>query len=896
MLMLEDDQYAPGTIHDGTEYTSSIVLPTQSPKRKKSLRRGYSRFAVARRRFANVVIMLAIMVISGVATTAPAQAGWVDDAIDKFCPAAVEYNTAESNPLGLLNTQDSKNFNDAPHTAYEKYGFSGANFSYHYGDKDADEGSPLAREGDCFQFTKRFQAGVANLVFLAPKTVIAVGNAVYGAAFGVGENLEMRFIPLIVDVTKALKESFYLPFLTLALMLASIYLAWVGLVKRAYADWLSKFICMVTVMILGFFLMAQPQHVPEFAMKTVNLTTTFIQNSVSKVSSNSLDKDNICWLPPQFAGHTGSSTGSGGALVAGVPVSVPPYSNAERNIRVVQCNMWMVFILTPWTTGQFGVEYGSEALETPASPVKIGDRDVAGNLALRQLDAQSVDNSVTSAKADAIAAKATAWDGVKNEVAQTALVSTWKGESGWGRLGVAMLSLIGAVGAVLLLIVLSLDMLKAKFIFLTMLLFMPIFLLFGINPGWGKRQMLKYFSSLLAQVVRMVMAALMLGVIVLVFHAMLSSVSEDGSFVTTAIVMLVVSIGGLSYRKTLLDSADDFRFGGDSGGFQTPPALKKAGGLLAGVAGGLVGGTGGAVAAAKAGGTGAGVRAVAKSGVAGAQRGAYAPGVVSRALGGTRAGAGAARQEAGAARGKRSAREQAAEQKATAAAREADPAQYVKEQQETDRLIKEARQYEGDPTYAKKFEVKYGMSPQAYTEDHPLTSSEKREEQRAKEAREYEENKENPEYMERLQAKHGGKIPTYLSDEATRKRYAKKGTSTPRPKDRESDDASTSQKKAEQTETPAQQPKPSNFKPSGSARPYREKETDSTPRPQRSEQTAPSMKKTSAPSSSTHVKEATEPVPAPRDASESAPRTRPTMPTPQQSDRTRGGLPPRTQG
>lgn len=764
-----------GSVYDGITYTSTVVLPKKDAKPSRSLHKGYSPLRRARRAVANSLIVVTIVVmglLGGGGTAQIASANWFEDALKSVvCGPEAYFNEPEmytSGPTGLgfspsryigkikdLFNRGDPEFNKAPRTAYEKYGMSGATWTVYrghekedvlkesgnYGGLSGEAKDRLHKDPTCVPFIEVLSTFAANQMFNVSKMLTAIGTATYSAAYDA--KIMDDFTTAIAGVIEGsngnngLRNALYLEFLGLMLMLGALYLAWVGLVKRQSSTAGSAALWMVGSVIVGSLIIYNPTIIPRAANATVDAVTGAIMTGTTglAVPNGQSEKDSLCYLPTSAE------------------------SDSQKRItRIVECSLWSAFIYTPWVSGQFGTSPSqdlSAGLNTP-EPVQIGSgKTISNNWALYQLEQQSLDlHSLATKRGSMISSKQNNWGHVRDHMAQNQpeLWESWSGREEGARLGVSALAAVASIGGLAVIVTLSVLMIVYQ-IGLALLMFVaPLFLLVGAHPGFGRGIALRWAEMLAEIVAKRIFLAALLGVMVAFYTIVLGGANTQNAnyeYGVSMIMVIALSIAGLAYRKTLMEAFTNIRFGGTQSGIErNPQSMRQTGSIIAGAATGLVtGGVGAAKVAAAAGGGGAGVaaavRTMAKSGMEGAQRGAYAMSPRAAVAGSVRAGSRTAKAEVAAIQGKK---------RAEAEARE----RMLEEAYSENARLDAARAAERDPsTYVRQREAE--------------------QRQRAQEVNEFLKHRNDPEYMERLTAKHGGKLPSYLTkaaEEASRPRTA----------------------------------------------------------------------------------------------------------------------------
>lgn len=650
-------------------YDITVVSPdgsTSGQETKRISRKGYSSVKNIGTKVGAALIALLIaglMLLGNISAAPSAHAGdWgpMNGFRDVMCGTA--YFNAKPDDRGLgANTADPKLMNTATTklTAYEKYGMAGMTWTVWLG---AENHGQITGDGDvagkqiaamagganldnwatgdakadssfynttseCAPIGDTGPTAVGNFLLSVTSWIVNISNLLFQTATETSSSVLQTLTPTIIAIVDHLKDALYLEFLAPVLMMGALYLGWKGLVKRSSTEAGSAAIWMLGATVAGFAVLANPMFLPSVVntvVSTVSETTiaaitqvALAGNHTSGVTSSNAT---LCTLDGNN-GKTQTADSTGKVTV----VDFNKSQNAARtSVRQIQCTMWYSFMYTPWVIGQFGVSpsatdtsaltdgYPNKTGSTnPISPVPsvipLGNGSTPGNWAIYQLDSK-VNYPGSDKKAQG--------QGMLNVAASQMYKpnanGTWKGTSSMNRVTTATLAMISALGAGAMIAVISMSMIVLQIGLVILTLFSAMFLLIGVHPGFGRRIALGWLESMAGLAMKRIVLSVLLAVM-LVFYSAVLSASASIDWLISMIMVIAVSIGGISYKDQLTTMFSRISLGGNGGLSEQAlggPLLqrmgmnagKKAAGLAAGAA------TGGASMAMAGAAAGAGAR------------------------------------------------------------------------------------------------------------------------------------------------------------------------------------------------------------------------------------------------------------------------------------------------
>jgi hypothetical protein len=627
---------------------------------KRFSRKGYSHVKNIGTKLGSIfiVLMMTGLVLLGTLSAAPsakADTSWApfDGLRDTLCGMA--YFNAEPNDRGLgPNTADPKlmNTKDSPAklTAYEKYGMAGMTWTVWLGpeshnqlngngdflgkqlvgmaggndtlkdwakpqdDKPALYPSFFNTKSTCNPIGDTFPTGVGNILLGITSWIVNISNLLFQTATETSSSVLATLSPTIINIVTKLKDALYVEFLAPVLMFGALYLGWKGLVKRSSTEAGTAALWMFGATIAGFAILANPMFLPSVVntvVSTISETTIAAITDVSAQAGNGVTTttstaSQLCTVD----GNNGKTqtVDASGKLTA--PKDFTPSQNAARtSVRQIQCTMWYSFMYTPWVIGQFGVSpttTDSTVLTDGYKEQKTGDtnklsdipQDIAlgsgktpGNWALYQLD-----NKVNYPGSDPSAQERAMLNVAASQLyKQQDPNNTWKGASSMNRITTATLAMISALGAGAMIAIISMSMIVLQIGLVILTLLSALFLLVGVHPGFGRRIALGWLESMAGLAMKRIVLSVLLAVM-LVFYSAVLSASSSVDWLISMIMVIAVSIGGISYKDQLTTMFSRIGFGGNGGISEQDLGGRHAKMAAQGAIRGAVGFAGGATA------------------------------------------------------------------------------------------------------------------------------------------------------------------------------------------------------------------------------------------------------------------------------------------------------------
>lgn len=380
-----------------------------------------------------------------------------------------------------------------------------------------------------------------------------------------------------------LTSSVYFPLLTLAALLVGIYIIWNGLAKRQFRETFFGVIWSLVVTILGIAMLLNPLMLAKAPMVVGNALTSCIVGAFT--GSGGCAGDN----------SSGSDTATSEYCVARSDKN-NFMDQAAITMTSMSCQLWKSFVLQPYAQGSFGAPLdeldasdsttiagqlvaknpgfnaNTFCVNTRVSGVledKFGKRlDLTSggnklcNLAIYQAYL-GVDASVSGGDplppSDQI-------DGRWLKLAQVAasdegMYRAWApSDFHLSQLALASIGLLSAIGAAIVIFVVSAFALAFYVTSILMIAFAPFFLLAGVHPGRGRRMMVGWIGQVLSNVMKYAASAIFLVITIALYGAVLSNVTNMGAIL---IFMIILTVALLMYRREIVDMVGAIDLGGE---------------------------------------------------------------------------------------------------------------------------------------------------------------------------------------------------------------------------------------------------------------------------------------------------------------------------------------------
>ncbi|MBO0834586.1 MAG: hypothetical protein J2P28_03575, partial [Actinobacteria bacterium] len=323
-------------------------------------------------------------------------------------------------------------------TLYDKYGVAGNYWA--------------ATNLQCSDMTSLIGNNVAGMVFDVAKSIDRVTITVYQSA---AANGILAWLQRVTDtLISSLGRAIYFPYLSVIVILAAIWLAWQGLIRKRATRTIEGTVWMIASCAAAVFLIGAPAEV------------TGAGRGVSDGISEALNA--------AFAKLPSPGPSSCVPVRTGDPEVQPSvYSYTARGTVVDQNadELWSVLVCKPWLVGEFGTSVYTRG---PGRGTVVN----AYGRSLLWAQAIASDEKATPAL---IQAKQAAFQGIAASIQTNdpAIYPLFQGKEWTTRLEVAFAALFAALVAGVLVLLISVMLILLKLSFLLLLIVGPFFLLIG---------------------------------------------------------------------------------------------------------------------------------------------------------------------------------------------------------------------------------------------------------------------------------------------------------------------------------------------------------------------------------------------------------------------------------
>ncbi|WP_066371508.1 type IV secretion system protein [Herbidospora mongoliensis] len=442
-------------------------------------------------------------------------------------------------------------------TNYENYGMSGQ-FWHTY-------------ELGCSDVAAVIGNAWANAIFSWAKAVDRLTITTYEAAATEGPLLPIKNV--VDDIVTNLADAMYWPFLRPIVIIAAIWLAWYGLLRKRATTTAEAVVWMVLAVTVATWFFSRPQDLTNVGKTITDKTTEIVNSAFSGLPGAG---GASCLPPPASALGAAAGAATGAAATPGAAPPVTGGGYGQPGTPGVQQNadaLWSTLVCKPWLMGNFGTA-------DPASPIVAA-------YGAKLLDTQALDATEQQAQQSAgtDAHQRRYEEEVANPLRTSPAFYLLQGKDWTSRLGVAIGAFIAAMVAGLLIFLVAVSLLVLKVGFLLLLIMGPIFLLIGVHPGTGRIIAMRWVEMLVGTLLRQAVLALVLGVLVYGYALIISTPLPWGMQI---MFMALMTLAVFFYRRpfqhlfsSMSGSTLATRMLGDA---TTAPTLQRAAGALPPVA------------------------------------------------------------------------------------------------------------------------------------------------------------------------------------------------------------------------------------------------------------------------------------------------------------------------
>jgi hypothetical protein len=396
----------------------------------------------------------------------------------------------------------------SPATLYDEYGVAGNYWA--------------ATNLQCSDMTSLIGNNVAGMVFDAAKSIDRVTITVYQSAAGEGI---VGWLERVTDtLITSLGRAIYFPYLSIVVILAAIWLAWQGLIRKRGTRTIEGTVWMIGASAAAIFLIGAPGEVTGAGKG--------ITDGISQALNAAFAK-----LP---------SPGPSGCVpvLKGDPEVQPAVYSYTSGSTVVDQNadeLWSVLVCKPWLVGEFGTSVFATGKGSPTVVNTYGR-------SLLWAQAIATDERPTPAL---IQAKQSAFQGIAASIQANdpSIYPIFQGKEWTTRLEVAFAALFAALVAGVLVLLISVTLILLKLSFLLLLIVGPFFLLIGAHPGFGRIVALRWVELLVGVLLKQAAVALVLSVLLYCYALIMGTSDAVLPWALKILMIALVTVAAFIYRK-----------------------------------------------------------------------------------------------------------------------------------------------------------------------------------------------------------------------------------------------------------------------------------------------------------------------------------------------------------
>ncbi|HEU5392786.1 MAG TPA: type IV secretion system protein [Streptosporangiaceae bacterium] len=394
-------------------------------------------------------------------------------------------------------------------TLYDNYGVAGQFWAAH--------------GLQCSDMTSLIGNNVAGMVFDAAKSVDRVTITVYQSA--AGNNILTWLQDAVNRLITALGNAIYFPFLAPVIIIAAIWLAWQGLIRKRATRTIEGTLWMVVACVAAIALIGRPAAFTGVGTTVSNGVTEVLNTAFSKLPAPA---GSNC-LPVQ----------------TGDPQSVPgnfAYTSGNALVDENANELWSVLVCKPWLYGELGT---TAYAANPGQP-----KTVVNQYGRQLLWAQAIAANETPSTA-LIQAKQSTYTGIASSMQQAnpAVYPLFQGNQWTSRLEIAFAAMFAALVAGLLILLIALTLIVLKLGFLLLLVAGPFFLIVGTHPGFGRVIAIRWFEMLVGVLMKQAAIAIVLSVLLYCYSLIMGTADAVLPWALKILMIALVTVAVFIYRK-----------------------------------------------------------------------------------------------------------------------------------------------------------------------------------------------------------------------------------------------------------------------------------------------------------------------------------------------------------
>ncbi len=392
-------------------------------------------------------------------------------------------------------------------TPYNQYGMAGQNWA--------------ATDLQCSDMTSLIGNDVAGMLFDFAKALDRLTITVYQSAAGEGI---LGWLQGVTDhLISGLGNAIYFPYVALVVILAAIWLAWQGLIRKRGTRTIEGTIWMVLACAAAIWLIGRPADFTGIGKGVSDGISTTLNTAFANLPSPG---QSSC-LPVR--GHDPQ-----------ISKSSFSYTSSRTVVDQNANELWTVLVCKPWLDGEFG----TTAFTANGRPTPVP----AFARQLLWAQAIAVNEHPTTTL---INAKQAAYAGIAQtmKTKDPSVYPLFQGKEWTTRLEIAFAALLAALVAGVLVLLISVTLILLKLGFLLLLIVGPFFLLIGTHPGFGRVVAIRWFEMLVGVLLKQAAVALALSVLLYCYALIMGTADAVLPWALKILMITLVTVAVIIYRK-----------------------------------------------------------------------------------------------------------------------------------------------------------------------------------------------------------------------------------------------------------------------------------------------------------------------------------------------------------
>ncbi|HEX9030623.1 MAG TPA: type IV secretion system protein [Streptosporangiaceae bacterium] len=393
-------------------------------------------------------------------------------------------------------------------TPYNQYGMSGQYWA--------------ATDLGCSDMTSLIGNDVAGMLFDFAKAMDRVTITIYQSAAGEGI---LSWLQGVTDrLITGLGNAIYFPYVAVVVIIAAIWLAWQGLIRKRGTRTIEGTIWMVVACAAAIWLIGRPADFTGLGKGVSDGISTTLNTAFAHLPS----PGEASCLPVK--GHDPQISQASFSYTSGRTV-------VDQNAN----ELWTVLVCKPWVDGEFG----TTAFSGPG-----GKATPVAGYARSLLWAQAIAAN-ERATPTLITAKQDAYAGIAQSIKtqDASVYPLFQGKEWTTRLEIAFAALLAALVAGVLVLLISVTLILLKLGFLLLLIVGPFFLLVGTHPGFGRVVAVRWFEMLVGVLLKQAAVAIALSVLLYCYALIMGTADSVLPWALKILMITLVTVAVFIYRK-----------------------------------------------------------------------------------------------------------------------------------------------------------------------------------------------------------------------------------------------------------------------------------------------------------------------------------------------------------